>query len=153
MGTFQTINCNTHGYYIVKWTGNAYTLQEIYKYHEFDPPIIFTEGELVFPAKFMTPMIKTSHWYHEPNEAIPVMVKLKQVFMPPIELIQDNNTTNKFPLFYKVYADMNPRLLSVHDHQVILKKIQARENIYRDEYVEEEYYDNVDSDESNIDDN
>ena len=27
MGAFQTSDTNTHGYYIVKWTGNAYTLQ------------------------------------------------------------------------------------------------------------------------------
>ena len=26
MGAFQTSNKNTHGYYIVKWIGNAYTL-------------------------------------------------------------------------------------------------------------------------------
>ena len=72
----------------------------------------------------MTPMVKNSHWYHKPNEAIPVMVKLKQVFMPLIELIQDNNTTNKLPLRYKVYADVNPLLLSVHDHQFILEKLK-----------------------------
>ena len=81
------------------------------------------------------------------------MVKLKQFVMPLIELVQDNNTTNKLPLRYKGYADMNPRLLSVHDHQVIQKKIEARENLNHDEYVEEEDYYNVDSDESNIDDN
>ena len=104
MGVFQTSNCNTHGFYIVKWTGNAYTLQEIYKCHAFVPPVIIPEGVLVCPAKFMNPMIKTSHWYHEPNESIPVIVKLKQVVMPLVELIQDNNTTNKFPLRYKVYA-------------------------------------------------
>ena len=101
----------------------------------------------------MTPMIKTSHWYHDPNEAIPVMVKLKQVVMPLIELTQDNNTTNKLPLRYKEYTDMNPRLLSVHDHQVILEKIEARENLNHNEYLEEEDYYNVDSDESDIDDN
>ena len=28
MGAFPNSYCNTHGYYIVKWTGNAYTLQE-----------------------------------------------------------------------------------------------------------------------------
>ena len=33
---------------------------------------------------------------------------------------------------------MNPCLLSVQDHQVILKKIEARENINHDEYMEEE---------------
>ena len=101
----------------------------------------------------MTPMKKTSHWYHETNEAIPVMVKLKQVFMPLIELIQENNTTNNLPLHYKGYADMNPRLLSVHDHQFILEKIEARENLHHDEYVEEEDYYNVNSDESDIDAN
>ena len=80
----------------------------------------------------MTPMEKNSHWYHKTNKAIPVMVKLKQVVMPLIEFIQDNNTTNKLPLRYKGYDDMNPCLLSVHDHQVILGKIEARENLNRD---------------------
>ena len=48
---------------------------------------------------------------------------------------------------------MNPCLLSVHDHQVILEKIKARENLNHDDYVEEEYYYNVDSDEPVIDAN
>ena len=73
--------------------------------------------------------------------------------MPLIELIQDKNTTNKLPLCYKGYVDMNPLLLSVHDHQVILEKIEARENLNHDEYVEEEYYYNVDRDEPVINDN
>ena len=94
MGAFQTSDKNTHGYYIVKWTGNAYKSQEKYKCHAFDPPVIILEGALVCKAKFMTPMKTTSHWYHEKNEAIPVMVKLKQVVMPLIELIQENNTKN-----------------------------------------------------------
>ena len=98
MGEFQNSDCNTHGYYIVKWTGNVYTLKGKQKCHAIDPPVIIPEGELVCPANFMTPMIKTSHWYHQPNEVIPVMVKLKQVVMPLIELIQDNNTTNKLLL-------------------------------------------------------
>ena len=70
MGEFQTSDFNTHVYYIVKQTGNAYTLQGKYKCHAFDPPGIIPEGELVCPAKFMTPIIKTFHWYHEPNESI-----------------------------------------------------------------------------------
>ena len=56
---------------------------------------------------------------------MPIMVKLKQVVMPYIELIQDNNTTNKFPSHLKGYADMNPHLLSEHDHKIILDKIEA----------------------------
>ena len=33
---------------------------------------------------------------------------------------------------------MNPCLLSVHNHQVILEQIEARENLNHDEYVEED---------------
>ena len=73
--------------------------------------------------------------------------------MPLVELIQENNTTNKLPLRYKGYADMNPCLFSVHNHQVILEKIEARENLNHDEYVEEEDYYNVDSGDSDIDAN
>ena len=150
---FKLATKHTHGYYIVKWTGNSYTLQEKYKRHAFNPPVMIPEGELVCPAKFMTPMKKTSHWYHKTNKAIPCMVKLKQVVMRLIELIQENNTKNKFLLSYKGYADMNPCLLSVHNHQVILVKIETRENLNHEEYVEEEDYYNFNSDESDIDAN
>ena len=51
IGSFQTSDSNTPGYYIFRWTGNAYNLQEQYTCHAFDPPDIFPEGELVFPAK------------------------------------------------------------------------------------------------------
>ena len=65
------------------------------------------------------------------------MVKSKQVVMPYIELIHENNTTNKLPYRFKGYADMNPYLWSEHDHQIILDKIRARENLNCDEYVED----------------
>ena len=52
MGAFQTSDKSTHGYYIVKWTGNAYILQEKYKCHAFNPPVMIPEGELVCPALF-----------------------------------------------------------------------------------------------------
>ena len=77
IGTFKTSNSNTPGYYIVQWTGNAYNLQGKYTCHTFDPPVIIPEGELVCSAKFMTPTRKTSYWYHEPDEAMLFMVKLK----------------------------------------------------------------------------
>ena len=41
--------------------------------------------------------------------------------------------------------------MSVHDHQVMLEKIEARENLNHDEYVEEEDYYNVDRYESEND--
>ena len=48
---------------------------------------------------------------------------------------------------------MKPCLLYVHNHQVILRKIEARENLDHNEYVEEEDYYNVDIDDSDIDAN
>ena len=44
LGAFQTSDCNTHGYYIVKLRGNAYTLQEIYICHAFNPPVLIPES-------------------------------------------------------------------------------------------------------------
>ena len=57
------------------------------------------------------------------------------------------------PLRYRGYAAVNPCLLSVHKYQVIFESFYARENLNHDEYVEEEDYYNVDSDEYDIDDN
>ena len=72
----------------------------------------------------MTPMIKKSHLYYDPDETIIVMVKLKQVMVPYIELILYNNKTNKLPSRLKGCDDMNPPLLSEHDHQIILEKLK-----------------------------
>ena len=153
IGAFQTSDSNTPGYYIFWWAGIVYTLQEQYTCNACNPPVIIPEGELVCTANFMPPMRKTSYLYHEIDEEIAVMVNLNQVVMPYIALIQDNNTTNNLPLSFKGYADMNHHLLSEHDHQTILDKIEARENLNHDEYVEDENYYNVDIDDSNDDDN
>ena len=82
IGEFKTSDSNTPGYYIVRWTSNAYTIQKQYTCHAFNPTFIINEGELVCTAKFMTPTRKTFDWYHEPDKAIPIMAKLKQVVMP-----------------------------------------------------------------------
>ena len=82
IGEFHTRNSNTPGYYIVQWKGNVYTLQEQYTSHAFDPSFIIPEVELVFPDKFCTPTSKYFYWYYEPDKAIPVMAKLKQVVIP-----------------------------------------------------------------------
>ena len=81
------------------------------------------------------------------------MVKLKQVVMPYIEFLPYKNTTNKFPSRFKGYADMNPRLLSEHNHQIILDKIEVRKNINHEEYLENENYYNIYSNDSDDDDN
>ena len=70
-----------------------------------------------------------------------------------IELIQDNNATNKLPPCFKGNTDMNPHLLSEHVHKIILDKLEARESINHKEYMEDENYYNVDSDYSDDDNN
>ena len=61
---FQTSDSSTPGYYIFWCTGNAYTVQEKCTFNAFNPPVIIPEGEIAFPSKFMTPMRKTSYFYH-----------------------------------------------------------------------------------------
>ena len=48
---------------------------------------------------------------------------------------------------------MNPHLLSEYDHKILLDKIEVKENLNHDEYVEDENYYNVYSNDSNDDDN
>ena len=81
------------------------------------------------------------------------MVKLKQKFMSYIELIQGKNAKNKLPPRFKGYNDIYFHLLSEHDHQIILDKFEARENLNHDEFMEDENYYNVDSDDFDDDDN
>ena len=48
---------------------------------------------------------------------------------------------------------MNLHLLSEHNHQIIQDKIEAKQILTHDEYVENEKYYNVDSDDSSDNDN
>ena len=66
--------------------------------------------------------------------------------------MQDKNATNNLPSYFKGCADMNPHLLSEHDHQIKLNKIKSRENLNHDEYVEDNNFYNLDSDNSDYDD-
>ena len=47
---------------------------------------------------------------------------------------------------------MKSHLWSEHNHKIILDKIEARGNLNYDEYVEDENYYNVDTDDSDDDD-
>ena len=48
---------------------------------------------------------------------------------------------------------MNPHLLSEHDHQIILDKIEGRGNLNHGEYVEDKNYYNIGSDDYDHDNN
>jgi hypothetical protein len=143
-GAFQTSDTQTLGYYIVQWTGNPYTLQEQYECDAFNPPVIIPTGELVCKAKFWTPLSKKSHWYHEPDEDLFVMVKVKQVVMADINM-KSVNATNVLPHKWNGYIDKNPHYLCADDQAIILDKISGRENYNYTETVEDENYNPVDS--------
>ena len=40
IGTFQTSDSNKPRYYIFLWTGNSFTLKDIYACHAFDSPVL-----------------------------------------------------------------------------------------------------------------
>ena len=71
-----------HDIYIFPVGYMHYLYIEKYRCHVFDSPVIISEGEIVFPDKFMTPTRKTSYCHHDTDEAVPVMVKFKKVVMP-----------------------------------------------------------------------
>ena len=73
--------------------------------------------------------------------------------MPYIELLQENNKTNILSSHFKGCGDINLDLLYEHYHQIILDTIKAREKHNHDEYMEDGYYYNVDSDDYDDNDN
>ena len=64
----------------------------------------------------------------------------------------DNNTTNKLQSCFKGYNDMNPHLWYEHNHQIVSGKIEGMEKLNYEEYVEDENYYNIGSNDSNYDD-
>jgi hypothetical protein len=155
-GAFQTMDTsNTSGYYIVQWMGNPYTLQERHVCHAFDPPNILEEGELVCEAKFWTTTSKGSLWYYEPPNDILVMVRLKQVLMPNLEMRNHHDPSVKLSRNLQHFADMNPHILYEQDHLHIMDKIEGRANLNHEEYVEDEddYFYEEDNDDLENNDN
>jgi hypothetical protein len=143
-GAFQTSDKQTLGYYIVQWTGIPYTLQDQYECNAFNPPVLIPQGDLVCEAKFWTPMSKGTHWYHEPDDDLFVMVKIKQVVMTDINM-HAVTATNSLPRKWAGYVDKNPHCLDDDDQAIILDKISGRENYNYTETVQDENYNMVDS--------
>ena len=47
VGSFFTEDEETDGYYLVKWLGTPYTLQENHVNNDFVPPIVMQAGQMV----------------------------------------------------------------------------------------------------------
>ena len=140
MGVFQTSDKNTHGYYIVKWTGNAYTLQEKYKCHAFNPPVIIPEGKLVFSSQFYDSNDKNFPLVSRAKHSNPYHGEVKTSCYASHWIDPGEQHNKKFPLSYKRYADTNDLFIDCTRSSSNIGKIEARENLNHDKYVEEVDY-------------
>eukprot|EP00978_Attheya_sp_CCMP212_P040615 scaffold223812_cov45-Attheya_sp.AAC.1 len=89
-------------------------------------------------------MSKGTHWYHEPDDDVFVMVKIKQVVMTDINM-NAVTATNTLPRKWAGYIDKNPHCLDDDDQAIIWDKISGRENYNYTETVQDENYNTVDS--------
>jgi hypothetical protein len=62
-GAFLTNDPDVEGYYMVKWAGTPYTLQEDVILAEYTPNIKILVGELVCDACYFNPVPRARLWY------------------------------------------------------------------------------------------
>jgi hypothetical protein len=153
-GAFLTDDPDADGYYIVEWSGPAYTLQEEIILAEFDPPISVPMGELVVAAKYWNPVPRARLWY-TPGENLATVVRMKQVLSadlslgPISEACPLPNNCDK-----RVATRLGAKQVRNADHEELLEEIQRRVALDYDEdesEAEEESSDNT-SDSSSSDD-
>ena len=56
MGAFFTEDYDIYGYYLVKWLGTPYTLQENCVNNNFVPPIVMKAEQIIFKAEYFNPI-------------------------------------------------------------------------------------------------
>ena len=55
-------------FYVVRWTGLPYTLEEEIPLHEYDPPITIKEGEIACDASHFINIPHAKYWYNHPKK-------------------------------------------------------------------------------------
>ena len=130
-GAISTNDVKTHGYYVVRFLCNPYTLQQ-------DITVdgqVLQQGEQVVDACYLSSMQNNTHWYWEP-ERQPQLVKVcvRTIVHPMLDVVKPNNVTD---LPRSLCSRQNaskvlrrkPVLLKEGDHDHILDEIQRRDLI------------------------
>jgi hypothetical protein len=145
-GAFSTEDPDADGYYLVKWLGAPYPLEESCLLTEYEPPIFVPEGELVCDAAYFNKVPRAPQWYTLSSNT--TKVRLCQVLVADVNLVEEStanaitlpNTCNR-----REARTQGARKLLSHDS--LLDEIARRAVI---EFVEDENGDVMDCSDDDV---
>ena len=142
-GAFSTLDEDADGYYVIKFTSAAYTLQQDVELPEYTPALVLKAGELVCDAEYFNKVGGASLWYTPmQGEGSRTKVRVQQVLAADLNLAPisvDNKLPSNMSKKKKEEATKLGALkVKSEDHEELLDEINRRECI--------EYEDDVDGD-------
>ena len=145
----MAVDEGVNGYYIVRWTGEPYILQERVVFTEYEPPMILEPGELVCDAEYLNAVGNSKYWYTHPVDeegkrvSLKTTVRLIHIVAPDLELHPFSANNNRFPAnmarTVKTQAQQgakNPMRVSIQDHDDIVNEIVRRETLAFEDDIE-----------------
>ena len=131
------------GFYIIKFTSSAYTLQDDVELEEYTPAIKIKAGALVCEADYFNKVPGASGWYTPTQgEERKTVVRVQQVLAADLNLAPISATL-KLPSGMskknkKDATDKGALHLDKHEHDLILDESARREMLEHDEIVDDD---------------
>ena len=153
-GAFATED--DEGFYIIKFTSSAYTLQDDVELEEYTPALKIKAGALVVDAEYFNKVPGASGWYTPTQgEERKTVVRVQQVLAADLQLAPISDTMKLPPGMSKKNkkdaTEKGALHLDKHEHDLILDESARREVLAHDEVVEDDS-DSEESDEESADD-
>ena len=142
-GAFATLDEDADGYYLIKWSGKPYTLQDDVELTQYTPAVHIKAGEHVVDGEFMNKVPGAQLWYTPmEGEARKTVVRVKQAVAADLKLAPISDE-NKLPSGMpkknkKVTTEKKALHVDPDDHEIILDEIARREEIEHEELEEDE---------------
>jgi hypothetical protein len=137
-GAFATLDEDADGYYLIKWSGKPYTLQDDVELTQYTPAIHIKAGEHVIDGEFMNKVPGAQLWYTPmEGEARKTVVRVKQVVAADLKLApisdEDKLPSGMPKKNKKVTTEKKALHVGPDDHEIILDEIARREESEHEE--------------------
>ena len=122
-GTFLTDDLDVHGYYVVSWQSEPYTLQEYTMLTDFNPPIQLSAGKFVADAVYYNQVPFAWQWYTLLD--LKTKVQMKQVVVPDLILhpiSEENKLPSKRVMQQRKATELGTKRIDDDDHDMILEE-------------------------------
>ena len=145
-GAFLMDDEDAGGFYIVKWTTTAYTLQEDIMVQEYDPPIKLQSRELVACGEYLNKVPRANLWYVPPPQEMRTTVRMQQVVLANCTM-HPVSELNRIPHNVRTHSfGQNALKLDLVQYESMLEESTWRKKMDHNEWCDIEEESDVDDD-------